>query len=217
MRYAEPLVPGQLFHVYSRGNNRESLFRRAGDYDLFHALMWEHVSPVAEILSYALLPNHFHLIAQLRGAEQLPEAYRDDLSQPFSNWLNAFVRRTNRHRGRVGALFQRPFGRVPIHNPAHRHVLGVYVHVNPQRHGLVSAFREWPYTSLAELTNRAPTRLQRETFLGWYGGRIGFECALRRWEDLQAAIAVLETTVADLGHLAPGDPDLKVRKSTRVQ
>lgn len=209
MRYAEPLVAGQLFHIYSRGNNRENLFYRVGDYDLFHALMWEYVSPVAEILAYALLPNHFHLITRMRGADQLPAAYRDDLSKPFSNWLNAFVRRTNRHRGRVGALFQRPFGRVQIRDAAHRHVLGVYVHINPERHGLVSAFREWPYTSLAELTNSAPTRLQRDTFLAWYDGRSGFECALRRWEDLQAAIAALETSATDLAVLASGGVDPK--------
>jgi len=37
------------------------------------------VAPVADILAYALLPNHSHLITQLRAADDLPQAYREDL------------------------------------------------------------------------------------------------------------------------------------------
>lgn len=201
MRYADPLLPGRLYHVYSRGNNRENLFRCADDYALFRALMWEHLAPVADLFAFSFLPNHFHLIAQWHASSALPEAYRDRPSQPVSNWLNAFVRRTNRHRDRVGALFQRPFGRVPVRDEAHRHVLGVYVHINPQRHGLVSTFRDWPYSSLAELTSHDSTPLQRDAFFAWYGGRKAFNGALRHWEDLQAAMAALETLAPDLGAL----------------
>lgn len=202
MRYDDPLLPGRLYHVYSRGNNRENLFRKAEDYHLFHSLMWEHVAPIAEIFAFSYLPNHFHLIAQWRDASDLPETYRDHPSQPISNWLNAFVRRTNRHRDRVGALFQRPFGRLAVKDEAHRHVLGVYVHINPERHGLVSSFREWPYSSLAELSGHDSTRLQRDVFFSWYGGRIGFDRALRRWEDLRSAMAALEATIPELGAFA---------------
>lgn len=208
MRYADPLIPGRLYHLYSRGNNRENLFRRADDYELFHALMWEHVAPVADIFAFSFLPNHFHLIARWHDTQDLPDAYRGRPSQPVSNWLNAFVRRTNRERDRVGALFQRPFGRLPVKDEAHRHVLGVYVHVNPERHGLVSAFREWPYSSLGELSSFQATRLQRDAFFAWYDGRWGFERALRRWDELRSAIAVLEATVPDLGGLTLRQPGL---------
>lgn len=210
-----PLVPGQFFHVFSRGNNRENLFRCHTDYILFQALMWEHVLPVAEIHAYAYLPNHLHLIVRIRDGQDLPEEYQHHASQPFSNWFNAFVRRTNRDRGRVGALFQRPFGRVPVRDEAHRRVLGIYVHINPQRHGIATAFREWPYTSYAELMGHGATVLQRETLLAWYGGRLGFEAALRHWDESQAQIALLETTNPDLAQLAPLDSRPKVRKRGR--
>ena len=198
MRYDDPLTPGRLYHLYSRGNNRENLFRRADDYDLFHALMWEHVAPVADIFAFSFLPNHFHLIAQWHAADDLPDSYRERPSQPVSNWLNAFVRRTNRHRDRVGALFQRPFGRVLVKDEAHRHVLGVYVHINPQRHGIVSAFREWPYSSLAELSSYGPTQLRRDDLFAWYGGRSGFERALRRWEEWRSAMDLMDAALPEL-------------------
>ena len=215
MDHTRALVPGQLYHVYGRGNNRESIFYGSQDYRLFHCLMWEHVDPLAEIHAYAYLPNHFHLIVRIRDADDLSESIRDHVSQPFSNWLNAYVRRTNRGRGRVGALFQRPFGRVPVRDEAHLRVLGVYVHINPQRHGIATAFREWPYTSYAELLGNAPTRLHREALLAWYGGRLGFEAALRHWDAAQAQIALLETTNPDLAQLAPLEPHPQVRKRGR--
>jgi REP element-mobilizing transposase RayT len=215
MGSATPLVPGQLFHVFSRGNNRESLFRCHTDYSLFQALMWEHVLPVAEIHAYAYLPNHFHLILRIRDAQELPQSFQQHVSQPFSNWFNAFVRRTNRDRGRVGALFHRPFARVPVRDESHRQVLGIYVHINPQRHGIATAFREWPYTSYAELMGRDSTSLQREALLSWYGGRLGFEAALRHWDDAQPQMALLETVHPDLAQLAPLDARPKVRKRGR--
>jgi len=215
MSSATPLWPGQLFHVFSRGNNRENLFRCHTDYSLFQALMWEHVLPVAGIHAYAFLPNHFHLILRIRDDSDLPETLRQHVSQPFSNWFNAFVRRTNRDRGRVGALFQRPFGRVPVRDEAHRQVLGVYIHINPQRHGIASAFREWPYTSYADLISHGPTSLEREALLSWYGGRLGFEAALRHWDQAQAQMALLETTNPALAQLAPLDARPMVRKRGR--
>jgi hypothetical protein len=52
-----------------------------------------------------------------------------------------------------------------------------YIHFNPQKHGLVSDFRAWPYSSYhAHLSNRA-TRLHREDVLGWFDGLQGFVSA----------------------------------------
>jgi len=52
-----------------------------------------------------------------------------------------------------------------------------YIHFNPQKHGLVSDFRTWPYSSYrAHLSNQA-TCLRREDVLEWFGGRQGFIAA----------------------------------------
>jgi REP-associated tyrosine transposase len=52
-----------------------------------------------------------------------------------------------------------------------------YIHLNPQKHGLVSDSREWPYSSHQAYLSNQPTRLQRDAVLGWFDGAQGFVAA----------------------------------------
>src|SRR5208283_5113297 len=55
---------GFVFHVLNRGNGREPVFLKDGDYDAFLRVMreaQEHV-PGMRLLAYCLMPNHWHLI-----------------------------------------------------------------------------------------------------------------------------------------------------------
>jgi hypothetical protein len=77
-------------------------------------------------------------------------------SNAFSNFFNAYAKAINKAYGRTGSLFQHPFGRVPVLTQTHLTRLVCYIHFNPQRHGLISDFREWPYSSYhAHLSDRA--------------------------------------------------------------
>ena len=61
------------YHVYNRGNNRETIFKSPENYLYFLKLLKKYISPVAELFSYCLLPNHFHLVLKLKDDDQLPE------------------------------------------------------------------------------------------------------------------------------------------------
>ncbi len=47
----------------------------------------------------------------------------------------------------------------------------VYIHQNPQKHGLIEDFRDWPYSSYHTLLSDKPTHIQRDKVLDWIGGR----------------------------------------------
>jgi REP element-mobilizing transposase RayT len=140
-----PLLAGQHYHIYTRGNNRENLFREPRNYAYFLQLYGKHIAPVAETFAYCLLPNHLHLLVGIRAqldGERSP-------SKAFSNLFNAYARAFNRAYGRSGVLFQRPFQRVPVIDDVYFTNLVAYIHQNPQRHGLIDDFRTWPYSSYA--------------------------------------------------------------------
>ena len=101
-------------------------------------------------------------------------------SQHFSNLFNAYARAFNKAYNRTGALFQRPFGRIPVTSDAYFVHLVTYIHRNPQKHGLVDDFRAWPYSSYHVLRSTKPTRLQRDDVLAWFGGPAGLEAAHRQ-------------------------------------
>lgn len=164
-----PLQPGVIYHIYNRGNNRENLFVLDRDYRRFTALMVRHLCPVADLYVYCLLRNHFHLLVRVKDETPLPP------SQAFSNLFNAYAKWFNRTHQRTGALFERPFHRIPVTRDAHLLRLVAYIHQNPQRHGLIADFRDWPYSSYATLLLPSPTPLQREQVQAWFGGAARLE------------------------------------------
>jgi len=70
----EPLAPGEYYHIYHRGNNREKLFRQERNYDYFMRLYAQYIAPVAFTYAFCLLRNHFHLLVQILELEALRRA-----------------------------------------------------------------------------------------------------------------------------------------------
>lgn len=184
----EPLALGAYYHIYSRGNNRENIFQEQRNYYHFMSLYAKYTVPVAVTFAYCLLRNHFHFLIRTRTAQE-QEAYWAEIpglervagefqvrepSQHISNLLNSYTRSFNSAYGRTGALFQRPFGRVPVTSDAQFRRLVVYIHRNPQKHGFATDFRDWPYSSYHTILTDKPTNLHRETVLSWFGNVNGF-------------------------------------------
>ncbi|MBF8283376.1 MAG: hypothetical protein HW378_2291 [Anaerolineales bacterium] len=65
-----PLHPGQYYHIYNRGNNRENVFREERNYPYFLKLYAKYIEPIAETYAYCLLRNHFHLLVRIREVRQ---------------------------------------------------------------------------------------------------------------------------------------------------
>jgi len=171
------LLPGQYYHIYNRGNNRENIFVSEENYRYFLKLYAAHIESVADTYAYCLLKNHFHVLVRIKEEQNLTGPLREDLSgsprtpnQAFSNLFNAYAKAFNKVYQRTGALFQRPFGRIPVNSDMYLRRLVTYIHQNPQKHGFVTDFRDWPYSSYhAHLSDKA-THLQREAVLAWFDG-----------------------------------------------
>lgn len=194
-----PLTYGTFFHIYNRGNNRENIFLQERNYTYFMNLWWKHTHLIAETWAYCLLRNHFHAVVYIKNREDLsglssglddhnvrvdkgsiPTGSRGDLtglkpiSQYFSNFFNAYARGVNIATKRTGALFERPFKRIPVRSTFYLMRLIVYIHQNPQKHHFTEDFRGWSYSSYDELTCGDKTPLPRDRILKLFGSREDF-------------------------------------------
>ncbi|MEO6062273.1 MAG: hypothetical protein ABIQ99_10065 [Thermoflexales bacterium] len=160
-----PLESGNIYHVYNRGNNREDLFRSEDDFSLFMKLYAHHTDPIAVTYAFCLLPNHFHFLIAVREGP-----HRIEPSQAFSNLCNAYARRSNFQRQRCGALFQRPFGRRMVTSPTDIERLIVYIHRNPERHGLIHDYREWAYSSYHSISSPESSATTPSPLILAFGG-----------------------------------------------
>ncbi|GLR18625.1 hypothetical protein [Portibacter lacus] len=50
----------QLFHIYNQGNNGRKVFQNSNHYDYFLWKMRLTLPPFGSLISYCLMPNHFH-------------------------------------------------------------------------------------------------------------------------------------------------------------
>lgn len=174
MQNTIPLESGKIFHLFNRGNNREDLFREDRNYDYFLGLYAKHVYPVVDTFAYCLMRNHFHLLVRIRHSPRSLDASAPSsnagATQAFSNLFNAYAKAYNKLYRRSGSLFEERFHRIEVESEAYFIQLTAYIHRNPQRHGFVADFRDWPWTSYAAMCADQPTRIAREEVLGWFGG-----------------------------------------------
>ena len=71
----------------------------------------------------------------------------DVVTRRFTSLFQAYSMAVNKACNRTGKLFQEHFARIEVTPDAYFTNLIFYIHHNPQKHGFVKDFREWPCSS----------------------------------------------------------------------
>jgi putative transposase len=127
-------------HILNRGNNRCDIFRAEKDYAFFLlAVRDASIRYQVDVHSYALMTNHFHLVATPRVATGL-----SDVMQAVGT---KYVRYFNRRYARTGRLFEGPYKASVIETETYWFTCMQYVELNPVRAGLVSDPGDYRWSS----------------------------------------------------------------------
>ncbi|MEX2287019.1 MAG: transposase [Planctomycetaceae bacterium] len=139
-RTARASQGGYCYHVINRGNGRAKVFRKHGDFESFMTLLTEACERVEmRLVSFCLMPNHFHLALWPR--------HDGDLSR-FMQWLlTAHVRRYHQHYRTSGHVWQGRFKAFPIQQDEHLLTVLRYIERNPVRAKLVARAEDWGWSS----------------------------------------------------------------------
>lgn len=143
-------VPDSYYHVYNRGVEKRLIFLDDQDYTVFIGLLKKYLTgkrdsktnrhPVKsfadelELISYCLMPNHFHLLFYQKNENAVSDFMRR-LSTGYVMYFN------DRYK-RVGGLFQGPYKASLINADSYLHHISRYIHLNPDE------YMNWPYSSL---------------------------------------------------------------------
>jgi REP element-mobilizing transposase RayT len=123
----EPLDKDNIYHIYNRGINGESIFLTDENKRYFLSLLDKYLNGIASIYAYCLMDNHFHLLVSLESKGEVA-------TQQFSNLFNAYAKAINKSVSRTGSLFEKHFKRIRIDNEDYLKQVIVYIHLNPKHH-----------------------------------------------------------------------------------
>jgi len=153
-------IEGEIYHVYNRGNNKQPIFFNRENYLFFLTKIRKELLPYCDIISYCLMPNHFHLEVFIKP---LPTSIltisshstdRHPAGKTFSNGLavllRSYTRAIQRQQNITESLFQQ----------------------NAVKGGLVKSIEQWEFSSYRDYANlRAGTLCNK---------RLGFDLQVFR-------------------------------------
>jgi len=152
----KPNLENAFYHAYNRGVEKRLIFQDDQDHKVFLSYLKEYLSPPPdpekllksitfkdtvfkgiprqpknfhkrlELLSYCLMPNHFHLLVK-QVAKTSMESFIHSLLLRYSMYFN-------KKYDRVGPLFQGRFKGVLIDNDSYLLHLTRYIHLNPSEY-----------------------------------------------------------------------------------
>lgn len=187
-----PLATGEYYHVYNRGVARQPMFLSKRDYEQmlltlsyyrftqpqiklsrfkelskenqnsFLAELANKNEKLIELVSFVLMPNHFHLL--------LRQEIDNGISTFMSKATNSYTRYFNTKRERVGAVLQGVFKAVHVGSPEQFIHLSRYIHLNPLVSFVVREkdFLSYPWSSLPDFLRGESSLVDLEPVLSTF-------------------------------------------------
>ena len=157
--------PGAIYHVFSRGNQKQIVFRSDDDFYFFLKCLREAHEKFGVIVHvYCLMPNHYHLIL---------ETPLGNLSSVMHILNTTYTIYFNKKHERCGHLFQGRYRAILIEAENYAKVLSQYIHLNPVRSEIVDLPEKYPWSSYEYYRgNATPEKwLDVDLVLSIFGGR----------------------------------------------
>lgn len=177
-------LPENIYHIYNRGNNQQTLFFNRDNYLFFLKKMRKEILPHGDLLAYCLMPNHFHWMVYIRATAPSGGTDKHSLTtdasalnsgigkHPLSNairtLLSSYTQAINKQENRTGHLFQQntkakcltetrataDSGGTGEYGVEYALLCFNYIHQNPLRAGWVSKMEDWEFSSFADYTGK---------------------------------------------------------------
>ena len=172
----------KYYHIYNRGVAKQKIFSNQRDYKHLLTTFSFYLEqspktklsiadekeiktinitapkkPLAEIIAYCLMPNHFHLLVK--------QLKNEGISIFMRRSLDSYTKYYNIKYNRVGPLFQGRFKTVAIENDEQLLHLSRYIHLNPFSSKLTDNASNYEWSSYQYYLENDTVRLCHPKFI----------------------------------------------------
>jgi REP element-mobilizing transposase RayT len=134
--------PNAMYHITSRGNRRNDIYRDNEDYQVYMTILKEGIEFLDnqyEVISYCLMTNHVHLQVQTKNKHIKYLMMR--VNGFYSKYFN------NNKYQYVGHLFQGRYGSELVVEDSYVLETSRYIHLNPVRAKMVEKPDSYKWSS----------------------------------------------------------------------
>lgn len=129
-----------VYHIYNRGVSKRTLFKVDEDYKFFlYKLAYFKQKYAIDMISYCLMPNHFHLLLST-------QINKKNISNFMKSLQLSYARYFNRNNGHLGHVFQSSYKNKVIDTQTALARVIQYIAENPVKKKLVAKPEQWPYS-----------------------------------------------------------------------
>lgn len=167
-------APGLLYHILSRGNQRQDVFLDDQDFRAYlHRVEETHARLPFRLYAYALMSNHLHLLVEVGSTP---------ISKIMQTLQQRYTQHFNKKHKKIGHVFHGRFKAIICQRDDYLLELVRYIHLNPVRAGIVKDPDDYPWTSHASYTaSKSPGWLARDAILRQFSRNR--EGAKKRYDD----------------------------------
>jgi REP element-mobilizing transposase RayT len=154
---------GAFYHVITRGNQRQKIFKDNKDYTRYLTILVDYKNRYKYLLyAYVLMNNHVHLLIQTQ--ETPLSKILQGINQRYTIYFN------KRYRT-IGHLFQGRYKAILCDKDEYLLMLVKYIHLNPVRTGIVKKADEYKWSShrfYIERTDKEAIIINTDHLLGMF-------------------------------------------------
>lgn len=161
-----PFLSGEIYHIVSRGSNKDRIFITNRDYRRFTKGLAYYrfdgpkpsfsklsklqllgmepklTSKFVEIFAYCLMPNHIHLLVR-----QLKDGGASNFMRQL---LNSYAKYFNTKHKHSGPLFENRFRAIQIESDEQFVHVSRYIHINSIVSHIADSLENYPWSSYAD-------------------------------------------------------------------
>lgn len=134
------LLSKSYYHVMTRGNNKNIVFKKDDDYRYYFKLIAKYKKDLPfDLFHYCLMPTHVHMLLRTQEADEF-SVYMKKINLAYFHYYR-------RKYSWIGHFWQDRFRSQPVGKDEYFIQCGKYIELNPARKGLVTDPKDYPYSS----------------------------------------------------------------------
>ena len=149
----DPIISGNYYHIFNRGNNHQNIFIEKRNYYYFYKKIENAFKDKIDLICYCFMPNHYHLIVISKEDDAIPKA--------MQRIATGYSRAINKAYQGSGHLFEGEYKNKLIPNNEYLLHLSRYIHFNPLKAKLVKKLEDWTFSSYLDYIGKRKSAFLR--------------------------------------------------------